>query len=164
MNWLYKGEEFTSDMIGDNYGFVYALRHKTTGKIYIGRKYFWSIRTLQPLKGKTRKRKVKKESDWKTYYGSSQFLTALINKEGKENFIREIISLHPDKRETNYAEIAEQFARNVLEARDANGERAYFNENILRVFYPSKAHGKERTRLHEQRLAGDECEPESPLS
>ena len=64
--WLYEGKPFTSDDIGDFFGYVYLITNKTTGKKYIGRKYF-----VQNRKPKGGKRRVTKESDWKKYYGSS---------------------------------------------------------------------------------------------
>jgi len=67
--WYYKGEEFTSEMIGDYIGFVYCITDLSTSKKYIGKKNFKSTRKLKPLKGKTRKRTVVKESDWKSYFG-----------------------------------------------------------------------------------------------
>ena len=38
--WLYEGKPFTSDDINDFFGYVYCITNKTTGKKYIGRKYF----------------------------------------------------------------------------------------------------------------------------
>ena len=38
--WMYEGNPFTSDDIGDYYGFVYRITNTTNGKQYIGRKYF----------------------------------------------------------------------------------------------------------------------------
>ena len=61
--WLYEGTTFTSDDIGDLFGYVYLITNLKNGRQYIGRKYFWKFRTP---KGK--KRKVKSESDWKKYY------------------------------------------------------------------------------------------------
>ena len=62
--WMYEGNPFTSDDIGDYYGFVYRITNTTNGKQYIGRKYF-----TQKRKPKGGKRKVTSESDWKRYYG-----------------------------------------------------------------------------------------------
>ena len=58
--WLYEGATFTSDDIGDFFGYVYLITNNENGRQYIGRKYFWQFRTP---KGK--KKKVKSESDWK---------------------------------------------------------------------------------------------------
>lgn len=136
--WLYKGKEFTSEMIDENYAFVYELTNKVNGKKYIGKKVFWSVRTLPPLAGKKRKRKVKKESDWFKYYGSSKYVQKDIDAHGLENFTREIITLCPNKTEANYLELVLQVKLNVLDAVNESGERIYYNENINRVWYPSK--------------------------
>ena len=57
---------FLSEDIGEHYGFVYCITNVLTGRRYIGRKYFWSLR-----KPRGKSRRVKSESDWKKYYGSS---------------------------------------------------------------------------------------------
>lgn len=152
MSWLYRGEKFTSEMIGSHYAFVYIITNNVTGQMYIGKKFFWSKRTLPPLKGKTRKRHVTKESDWQKYWSSSKVVKAQIEEYGHENFTREILSLHPDKREANYAELCEQVLRNVLDARNEAGERIYLNENIDRIYYPSVKYGEQRLLEHTQRM------------
>ena len=48
--WVYEGREFTSDDIGDFYGFVYRITNLVTGHDYVGRKYFKTIQKLKPLK------------------------------------------------------------------------------------------------------------------
>jgi len=150
MSWIYKNKEFNSDDIDENYGFVYIITNLINGKKYIGKKFFWSRRRLPPLKGKTRKRIVIKESDWKTYYGSSKNVKADIEKYGKENFKREIVSIHPDKRETNYHELTLQIFLNVLDEVDEKGERIFYNENIDRIYYPTKKYGKLRTEINRE--------------
>lgn len=147
--WLYNGEEFTEEMINKNYGFVYIIKNLQTYKKYIGKKFFYSKRTLPPLKGKKRKRHIIKESNWKSYYGSSKSLHDDIKKYGKLNFYREIISIHPNKTETNYHELKLQIMLDVLQETDINGERVYYNENINRIFYPSDKYIRERKILHE---------------
>jgi hypothetical protein len=72
--WMYNSEVFESDHIQDYFGFVYHIHCRSTGRSYIGRKYFWSFKTP---KGKSRK--VKSESDWKKYYGSCPELKSDIN-------------------------------------------------------------------------------------
>jgi len=124
--WRYNGELFDSDDIGEYFGFVYRITNQSNGRSYIGRKYFWSFRTPP---GK--KRKVKQESDWKKYYGSCPELKEDIKKYNKENFNREIISLHTTKGQCNYEETKQLFLNNVLiEALD-DGCPAYYNSNIL---------------------------------
>ena len=112
--WTYKGEEFTSDMIDDNFGFVYEILDLNNGKKYIGKKWFWNTRKRPPLKGKTRKRIVKSESDWQDYYGSNDEVKLLVEEAGKNRFAREIIYLCKNKGECTYYEAKLQFDREVL--------------------------------------------------
>ena len=128
--WRYCGKIFDSDDILDHFGFVYLITNKSNGRKYIGRKYFWSFR--KP-KGKTRK--VKQESDWKKYYGSCPELKEDIKKYGKENFDREIISLHKTLGKVNYEETRQLFMNNVLIESLDTGEPAYYNSNILSRYF-----------------------------
>ena len=124
--WIYQGSAFTSADIGDFFGYVYCITNKTTGKKYIGRKYF-----VQKRKPKGGKRRVTSESDWKKYYGSSPELKSDISRYGKDNFSREIMSLHTTLGKVNYEETKQLFLNNVLiEALD-DGTPAYYNSNIL---------------------------------
>ena len=124
--WKYNGDIFDSDNIGNYFGFVYCITNKTTGRRYIGRKYFWSFR-----KPPGKKRKVKQESDWKRYYGSCPELKEDIKKYGKEIFSREILSLHEAKGDCNYEETKQLFLNNVLKESLDDGTPAYYNSNIL---------------------------------
>ena len=124
--WIYKGSTFTSDDIGDFFGFVYCITNLQTGKKYIGRKYFTSRR--KPRGGK---RKVTSESDWKRYYGSSKELKDDVKKFGRSIFRREIISLHKTLGKVNYEETKQLFVNNVLMESLDDGTPAYYNSNIL---------------------------------
>ena len=128
--WLYKGTAFTSDDINDQFGFVYRITNIQTGKQYIGRKYF-----VQKRKPKGGKRRVTSESDWKKYYGSSPELKADISTYGKENFSREILSLHSTLGRTNYEETRQLFLHNVLTEKLTDDTPAYYNSNILGRYY-----------------------------
>ena len=123
-NWLYQGQPFDSDMIGDYVGFVYLITNLDNDKKYIGKKWFWSTKKLPPLKGKKRKRTVVKESDWKQYYGSSEEVKLLLEQLGKDNFKREILRLCKTKGECTYYEAKLQFDFDVLLRDD------YYNEFI----------------------------------
>lgn len=136
--WLFNGVPFESENIQDNYGFVYIITDSTNGKRYVGRKYFWSVRK----KASGKRGKVKKESDWKSYYGSSKVLQALIEESSESRFKREIISLHKTKGETNYNETKLQFKFDVLEAVDVNGERLFYNDNILSRYFSKSSKKK----------------------
>jgi len=112
--WSYEGEEFTTDMIGDNIGFVYIVTDTVSGMKYIGKKGFFSKVTKPPLKGKKRKRRSIKESDWKTYCGSSETVKTLVEENGLDHFEREILYLCKSKGEMSYTEMREQIVRDVL--------------------------------------------------
>lgn len=112
--WLLGDNEFTSDMIEDYIGFVYVITDLRNDKKYVGKKLFKSTKKLPPLKGKSRKRTVIKESDWQDYFGSSEDVKALVEEHGRETFKREIIHLCKTKGEMSYLEAKEQFDRNVL--------------------------------------------------
>jgi hypothetical protein len=134
--WHYNGVPFTSEDIGDYYGFVYLIENTLNGKKYIGRKYLWQFRTP---KGK--KRKVKSESNWKDYYGSCPELKEDIDKVGRENFSRTILSLHKTKGKTNFEETRRLFTNNVLTESLDNGEPAFYNSNILNRYFRKDYYG-----------------------
>jgi len=111
------------------FGFIYEVLHVPTGRKYLGKKVLEFNRTLPPLKGTKRKRKVVKESDWKTYYGSHQEIKGLIKEEKQEEFTREILQYVPTKKLLTYYECKYLFIKEVLEGND------YINDNILAKFY-----------------------------
>ena len=112
--WLYDGKEFKIEERDDAIGFVYELRDTENDKRYIGRKNLFSTRRLPPLKGQKRKRKVVKESDWKTYYGSSKNVQFLVEKTGQKRFERKILRLCNSKGEMSYWEMWYQMTNHVL--------------------------------------------------
>ena len=109
--WMYKNEPFASEDIGDYIGFVYVITDES-GKKYVGKKLFKTNRKAPPLKGKTRKRTVIKESDWKIYYGSNDEIKTLV--ESGSTFRREILHLCKSKGQLSYMELKEQIERKVL--------------------------------------------------
>ena len=124
--WTYEGAPFTSEDIGDYYGFVYRITNLISGRIYIGRKYFWSLR-----KPRGKSRRVRSESDWKKYYGSSDELSAERKELGNSSFKREILSLHKTKGFVNFEETKQLFLHNVLTESLEDGTPKYYNSNIL---------------------------------
>jgi len=124
--WLYEGEPFTSDDIGEFFGFVYRITNLQSGKQYIGRKYF-----TQRRKPRGGKRRVTSESDWKKYYGSSDELKADRKLLGNGLFKREIISLHKTLGKVNYEETRQLFLHNVLTETLDGKTPLYYNSNIL---------------------------------
>ena len=125
LNWLYKENDFTEDMIGDYYGFVYRITNLVDGKQYIGKKFFYSSKTKQ-VKGK--KKRLKVSSDWQTYYGSNDILKKDVIMHGQDQFKREIIHLCKTKGECGYLEAKEQFTNGVLES-----DNFYNNWIMVRV-------------------------------
>ena len=143
MNWTYKGEEMkeASDFPEKTYGFVYRIVHIPSGKSYIGKKVLLHHRKVKVTKKdlmmyeglpgrKPTHKRVVKESDWKTYYGSSKPLKEAMDNEPIENFERNIIYLAPNKKLLTYFEAKYQFVYQVLEKPDE-----FYNDNILGRFY-----------------------------
>ena len=128
--WLYNDKVFESEDIKDYYGFCYLLTDLENGKQYIGRKYFYSIRKKKGIR-----KKVRSESDWKSYYSSSKKVKQIVLESGHNRFKREILSLYIKKGQVNYNETKLLFQHNVLEARDENGEKLYYNDNIMNRYF-----------------------------
>lgn len=110
--WLYKNKEY-SQYDKQYIGFVYLITNTLNNRKYIGKKLFLHSKIKQ-VKGK--KKRFKVESDWLTYYGSSETLKRDVAECGIENFRREILHFCRSKGECNYLEAKEQFARGVLES------------------------------------------------
>ena len=135
--WIYKGKPITelSDM-GEitPFGFIYEVTHLPTGRKYLGKKQLISIQN-KPLgkkelalltdKRASKKKKVVKESDWKTYYGSNPEIKQLI-KEGKQlEFKKEILMFVSTKKLLTYYENKFLFINEVIEP-----HTNYINDNI----------------------------------
>ena len=117
MNWENVPSDYTL-----YYGFIYLITNEVNGMKYIGKKVFWK-------NVKKKGKKVKVNSDWMNYYGSSNRLTADILKYGKDKFRREIISVCTTKWEHTYTEMVYQVLNKVLY--DDN----YYN-GLIRVRLP----------------------------
>jgi hypothetical protein len=102
------------DPKADAFGFIYEITCVPLNKKYIGKKQCVSRVKRKPLKGKTRNRIDHKESDWKTYTGSSKELNEDIAKYGKENFTFTIVDWCGSKWELGYKEIKRQIEQEVL--------------------------------------------------
>jgi len=147
--WLYKNEVVNSidEMPDGTYGFIYQVTHLPSSRKYIGKKVLYFERNVRlgkkeliALKEERKakgiggrppaKKKVIKESDWKTYYGSQTEIKELVKKEKKSNFKREILKFVDNKKHLTYFECKYLFIYEVLE----NNEE-YINDNILAKFY-----------------------------
>ena len=107
----------------DKFGFVYLITKIQNGKAYVGCKQYFV--------GKT-----KKQMKWKTYTGSSKYLNADIEKDGKEKFKFEVIAEYKNKRSLNYYEAYYQMKWDVLTAtlKDSD-EQAFYNGYVGGKFY-----------------------------
>lgn len=120
--WTHKGQEFLEEHIGSAYGYVYCITNTINGKQYIGKKFF-SKAGYKTVKGK--RKKVRKPSDWLTYWGSNKTLLEDIQKNGEEHFRREILHLCNNRSDCAYLELREQIDRRVLES------DGYYNDWIM---------------------------------
>lgn len=119
MTWLFEDKEFEYD--DQWYGFIYLIENIINGKKYIGRKFL----TKAGYKTVNKKRKkIRVESDWADYYGSSPALAKDIEIYGKDNFKRTILRLCKSRGECNYWE-----AKLIFET-DAVLDGNYYNNWI----------------------------------
>jgi hypothetical protein len=111
-------------------GFIYEVYY--LGKlIYVGKKSFWSNISIA-IPGKKRKQKVVKESNWKTYTGSSIDLNKAIRKLGKDKFIFKVVYLAKTKIDLTYYEVKSQVENDVL------NHPEMLNDCILGKFYKGR--------------------------
>lgn len=125
--WKYNGsivntiEDFPIGTIG----FVYEIVNTIEGWRYVGKKSLYSVRTLPPLKGTKRKRKVTKESDWVKYYSSNTYIKDYIKTKGEIGIHREILMLCRTKKLLTYYENKYLYCKSVIEPNSI-----YLNDNI----------------------------------
>lgn len=123
------GVKMTDDEVTDFYGFVYKITY-SDGMYYYGKKSVWSIRRLPPLKGKKRKRKVIKQSNWKKYAGSSEA------SKGKKILKKEFLHFAHSKLHLSYLENMVLYSENAL------FDRNCLNANISGKYYSTVSERK----------------------
>ena len=124
MTWYHNEEIYDPEAAPEDFvGFVYRITNLSNGMMYIGKKLLWSRRRVAQ-KGKTRKKIVVKESDWRKYYGSNKALQEEVQKNGEDKYKREILRFCKTKGECSYYEAKFQFEFDVLLRDD------YYNEFI----------------------------------
>ncbi len=126
--WTFNGEIYDGQDIDQYAGFVYRITDLTSGKKYIGRKYFFGMKK-QP----TGRRKTV-ESNWRDYYSSSDVIKKSIKEHGKDNFKREILVFAKTPGDVNMLEVKYQFCLNVLE------DDTYINDNINGKWFRKAEH------------------------
>jgi hypothetical protein len=141
MNWLYNNIEVSENLIPeDAVGFVYKITNLTNSKFYIGKKYFYhtsnvklgkkELAALPVTRGrKSTTKQVIKESDWRSYWGSSKELLSDVKELGEDKFERVILSFHSSSKQLTYFEMMHHVRENVLFRTDS------YNDNILAKFY-----------------------------
>jgi len=102
-------------------GFVYLIRNKHSGKLYVGKKLFF-FKGFKKVKGKRKRTHL--ESDWKDYFGSNKVLQEDVQVLGVEQFERTILHICSSKSECSYYELYEQITRKAI--LDSN----YYNDLI----------------------------------
>ena len=113
-NWTYNGK-VVEELPENCEAFVYLITNLVNHKMYVGKKLAKFKTTKKPLKGRKNKRRGTKESDWKTYWGSSESLISDVQSLGEDKFTREILYFCPSRGVASYLEAQEQFERKVLE-------------------------------------------------
>ena len=91
-------------------GFVYLITNTQNDKKYIGKKIFHFTKTIQK---NLKKKKIKVESDWKTYNGSNENLLNDIKLNNPE-LKKEILEICYSKSSLSYIEAYQQFMTNCL--------------------------------------------------
>ena len=141
-NWLYKDKRIQdiTDFPENTFGFIYITTHIPSGKSYLGKKSLYhnvkkklTKKELAEQTGPGRKPTtvtVKKESDWKTYYGSAKPILELIKQGKQKEFERKILRLVDNKKLLTYYECKYLFKLGVLENHDE-----WFNDNIQGRFF-----------------------------
>lgn len=121
----------------DYIGFTYLITCLKNGRRYIGKKFFTSTSHTKK-KSSTRRKKVVKESNWKTYSGSSQWLQSEIALYGKENFRFEITSLHESRSSLAWEEGRRIVLCDALRSKLPNGEKSFYNGILCQIRYAVK--------------------------
>lgn len=108
-NWIYNDSPLT-EIPQNAVGFVYLIHNLQNNKKYIGKKLFHSTKTIQK---NNKKKKLKIESNWKSYNGSNQtLLNDIQNSSPTLNKI--ILYLCYSKSQCSYLEAQEQFKCNAI--------------------------------------------------
>lgn len=98
----------------DPFGFIYLITNCQNFRKYVGKKQMTFKTCKKPLKGRVNKRRGEKESDWKTYTGSSKELNQDIQAIGVGKFRFEILKFCDSKWDLAYGEACEIITRGAL--------------------------------------------------
>ena len=121
MTWLYKNIPVET-LPEDCTGFVYLITNTVSGRKYVGKKLAkfskTSYKVVKLKNGKKKRKKIrsKVDSDWQTYWSSSDEIKKDFELLGEDKFTREILYYCKSKAECSYVEARTQFERKVLES------------------------------------------------
>jgi hypothetical protein len=119
MSWIYQGTP-VNELPEETVGFVYIITNNLSGKKYIGKKLAkfakTTYKTVKLKNGTKKKKKIrsKVDSDWLTYWSSSEDLKADVAALGEDKFSREILRYCNSKNKLSYYEAKYQFEYDVL--------------------------------------------------
>jgi hypothetical protein len=140
-NWQYKGKDvLDTDIPTKSIGFIYLITQISTGKKYIGRKILEST-TTKVVNGK--RKKIKKDSGWRSYWSSSPKIKEWIESDGTDDFKKEILSFVSSKGQLAYGE---EMALHILGALESDN---FLNDNIRSKIYRSWVKREESAQLRE---------------
>jgi len=148
MIWHHQGKPFTEEDIPERaIGFLYIITHLPTGSKYIGRKLFTKAAT-KIVKGK--KKKIRKPSDWESYWSSSPSIIEMITEKNGDTseFSREILCFANSRSTLTYMEECYQYALGVLE------QDGWMNSNIRAKQFRKNIYGKEDISKFRELLSG----------
>jgi len=110
-------------------GFTYRIHDTISGREYLGKKLFHKT-TKKKVVGKTRRKHIVSDSDWRTYSGSCKELKEVIKEQGEDTFIFTIESLHENRSSLAYREVEMQIFEHVMYSVLPNGVKKFFNGYI----------------------------------
>ena len=127
--WEYKNTDVSDEIIPEgSIGFVSKITNLSNDKIYYGRKML-SMSSRKVVKGKSKK--IRKTSNWQSYFGSCKELLDDVKTLGEDNFKREILMFVKTKA---CLTLAEEY---ILHITGALFNQNCYNNNIRAKIYRS---------------------------
>jgi len=129
------------------FGFIYIIKNTITGQYYIGKKFLFhntkrkiGKKEKALIEGKGRRpdfERVTKESDWKSYFSSSEIIKEDVKQNGSDHYTREILEFAYSKKGLSYLEIKTQFIMDVLV------DKLSLNDNINGRYFKKDFEGED---------------------
>jgi len=120
------------------FGFIYRITDVDTSRMYVGKKQYHSaISNVYGCKTKVTDRqnpkwkdKCWKESNWKSYKGSSKEFSKHMKENPTHKYKYEILYQCRSRQELHYKELKVLWDLDVLTTKLPNGDYQYFNQGI----------------------------------